>query len=109
MDLKIHKQKRIKMDLRISSNIDSPFEGKEFLPKGEFKVILDYPLDKLYTFKVKGPLTAYDLALYIIKHYKKIYDQSEKYGVWGHDIDDLVVERLRVNLDTKIVAVDVGS
>lgn len=61
--------------------------------------------------------------------YKKIYEEEEgqsgypstyenllnrrrsdgKYGIWRHGIEDLVIESLRYNPETKIVQLFVGS
>lgn len=87
--------------------------GQEFLPEGTFTVILDYPIDRTHRFEVEGPMTAYDVAVRIGHEYsKKIYknDETEEfYGVWGHSIEDLVVESLTVNLQNNTVIVGMGS
>jgi len=67
----------------------------------DLEVTINYPLAKDYTFRVSGPLTRQQLAAEVQKHYKKIYENPERWGVWGHDIGDLVLHTLYVYKDGK--------
>lgn len=41
--------------------------------------------------------------------YRKVYEEEDKYGVWGHYITDLAIEGIKVNYKTKKITLDVGS
>jgi hypothetical protein len=93
----------------------------------EFK----YPLSKevLIRYQKQGGFTKRDILKFVGEGYKKIYEEEEasagdpgtydnlynrrrshgKYGIWGHHIEDLVVENLRYNPATKILQLFVGS
>ena len=59
---------------------------------------------------VNGPCNAYDLGLRICKEYANVvYKDEAKFGIWGHDIGDLVIEAVTVDFDKKTVRVSVGS
>ena len=99
-------RKRVEVNFRI---VRLPEADQEFLPKGKFPVVLDYPLDKVYKFEVQGPMTVVQLCCRIAKEYKEvIYADCEKYGVWGHVIDDLFIESLKLDDDDN-VHVGMGS
>lgn len=103
-----------------SISIDIPIERLEYwkgnlkpLPANQtFKLIIDYPISEPTVFIIKtgkkemglgGLLTKIDKA------YQLIYDQPEKYGVWGHGISDLQLVGIKVNYKTKTIRLDVGS
>lgn len=62
-----------------------------------------YPLgaDVDFTFKHKGGFTRKQLFRAIQRGYLKIYREQASgkrdYGIWGHSIGDLVLERVRMN------------
>ncbi len=68
-------------------------------PNREYLLKITYPVSKPYTAKIrtgKKGLTRLQLADKVCKHYRKMYDEdgktsTGKYGVWGHDITDLVL------------------
>ena len=90
-------------------------------------VIIDYPLTQQYQFEMtsKNGFTRENLLKEIRKRYYKIYAEEEesatvktvpvdkrttmynrnetngKYGIWGHDIGDLVLAEILVYKDTK--------
>jgi len=44
--------------------------------------------------------------------YRKIYDENaltSKWGIWGHSIGDLMIERVEVDDDTGVVDLSIGS
>lgn len=97
------------------------------------KIIIDfdYPLSVVVGFKYynKGGFSRMDLWRCICEGYKKIYDEEEldvgdpgtvpnmlnrarsfgRYGIWGHDIDDLSIERIYYSAKTKRVNLFIGS
>ena len=90
-----------------------------------------YPLSKevLLRFQKEGGFTKRDLLKRIGEGYKKIYeDEAEaspdpgtydnlynrrrsegRYGIWGHYLEDLVIESMRYNSNTKTVQLFIGS
>lgn len=97
--------------------------GKDEIVIHETKltVIIDYPLSTSYKFGLisKGGFTRAQLINEISKHYYQLYDEEErtatiktvpmkdrkiynrnqtngKYGIWGHDIGDLVLDEIHV-------------
>jgi hypothetical protein len=64
---------------------------------------VDYPLSRPdrslaeYTFtrSRKNGWTLDNVVSAIRSIYRQIYKNAEKYGVWGHDISDLVIEEIR--------------
>lgn len=73
---------------------------------------LDYPLDVKVTF----PITAFnkrwgisegDVLWCASKAYKQVYKNPDKYGVWGHSMNQLAFEGFRVKGNK--VKFDIGS
>lgn len=84
-------------------------------PNSEYTLIISYPVSTNYTTKLKTGkkgMTRIQLASNICKHYRKMYAEEDsssggdpghipgmlnraqsdgKYGIWGHDIGDLVL------------------
>jgi hypothetical protein len=97
----------------------------------EITIQFDYPLSKSAKIKFKqdGGFTLVNLMKCIRVGYHKIYDEetaavgdpgcvegmynrsksSGPYGIWGHDICDLVVEGIYYNEETKTVTLQIGS
>jgi len=55
---------------------------------------LDYPLSKKYNGFIESAECWWDVLSAICAAYKIIYKNEEYYGVWGHEIGDLMVECL---------------
>jgi len=97
--------------------------GKDevIIPETKLTVIIDYPLSTIYKFGLssKSGFTRVQLINEISKHYYQLYDEEErtatiktvplkdrkiynrnktngKYGIWGHDIGDLVLDEIHV-------------
>lgn len=105
------KTKSVNCNTKIS-DIENKMEDV-FLPANEiFTLEIDYPLDKPAKFKIKTGKTGIGTAKLITKIcflYHKIYENDEKYGIWGHCIDDLTLEGINVNFGKKLITIDVGS
>lgn len=95
----------------------------------EYELKIDYPLDIPFIIKLssgtKG-LTRADVVNFVVDCYKKIYKEEEstktkpgkipgmynrnttngKYGIWGHDLGDLMLVDLDVNGNKLTVGVD---
>lgn len=82
---------------------------EEFLPKGKFTATIDYPMSVEHTFTVEGPLSTIELAIRVAKEYNKVYCEPDKYGIWGHCIEDLVLEGMDIDLKKKTIEIFVGS
>lgn len=84
-----------------------------FLPANEeFTLTIDYPLSNAAKFKIKSGKTGMGTAKLIdkiCKLYHKVYENEEKYGIWGHSIDDLNLEGIKVNFVKKSITIDIGS
>ncbi|MBO9659936.1 MAG: hypothetical protein J7527_14045, partial [Chitinophagaceae bacterium] len=89
----------------------------------EVSVVIDYPLKNEFVFKLRstGDLTKGELAQLISDQYQQIYEEEEKsatiktipqtqrkplynrnetngkYGIWGHDLSDLVLSGIRIH------------
>lgn len=65
------------------------------IPDQEFSLQLSYPLNGVYTFHccLNGPMTRLAVFNIISKWYHHIYESPALFGVWGHVIDDLVIEQ----------------
>jgi hypothetical protein len=91
------------------------------IPETKLTIIIDYPLTSNYKFDLisKTGFTRTQLINEISKHYYRLYDEEEKtasiktiplkerkiynrnqtngkYGIWGHDIGDLVLDEIHV-------------
>lgn len=88
-------------------------EIKKLPPNKVFSLIIDYPVHKELTFKIKTGskgLTFTKLLQKIGKVYETIYE-SEKYQqfIYGHDIYDLTLEDISVDMRNKIIRLGIGS
>lgn len=99
----------IKETRYLSLKVSEIADEDDFLPKGKFTVVIDYPLSVKRTFTVQGPLSVAKLSVKLAEEYRKIYKQPEKYGIWYPYIQDLVIERMRLDTVKKVVTLDVGS
>jgi hypothetical protein len=93
-----------------------------------------YPLENVFVFnfKSKNGFTRRQLVEHIINTYKQIYEEEEKtnmdtgkvvtncrllnrpttsgkYGIWGHAISDLVIEKILYEPKKKLVTLHIGS
>jgi hypothetical protein len=101
-------------------------------------LLLDYPLIKEFSFELKSPdgFTKGELVQMISKQYHEVYSIEEasasiktvppdkrvgmynrnitngKFGIWGHDLSDLVLSEVRLHRDDQgkfIVSLDIQS
>jgi hypothetical protein len=96
--------------------------NKIVIPESKLTIIIDYPLTNEYRFDLesKNGFTREQLLMEISKNYYKLYEEEEisatiktipvdkrttmynrnqtngKYGIWGHDIADLVLSEILV-------------
>jgi len=59
----------------------------------ELEIVFDFPLrhETTFTAKAKNPkgFTRAELGTFINENYSKIYEDQQRYGVWGHDLAKL--------------------
>jgi hypothetical protein len=75
-------------------------------------LILNYPLSKEFSFIVKTGKKGLDLPALLKKiaqTYVKIYKHGDKYGIWGHGIEDLSIQTIHVDHEKKRIKVGMGS
>jgi hypothetical protein len=80
-------------------------------PNKVYNLRIDYPCTPtIFAIKTgKKGLSLINLMHKIILSYGKIYDNVDKYNVWGHDMDDLVIAEIEVNHKTKTISLGVDS
>jgi len=98
------------------SQLDATWNGQlDKLPANQtFDLIIDYPFggEHEYHFPIKTGkrgLGLMGLLNKIGKAYAKIYNDPDKYQVFGHDIGDLQLEGIKVNFKTKRIRLSIGS
>jgi hypothetical protein len=85
------------------NHILTSLEGKQYLSR-EYEDLtfeIDYPLE-LEKVKVKIPKakSLADVLVPIANAYKNVvYKDQIKYGIWGHDLEDLFFEGITINDD----------
>jgi hypothetical protein len=85
--------------------------AKEGLPS-TVRVLIDYPLERACLFTIHAgdePWSVWDICCSIADQYRRIYEEPEKYGVWGHDLTDLWIERLLYFPDKQLIYPRTGS
>jgi len=81
-------------------------------PNEEFELVIDYPLHKSYIKKIKtgkNGMGYVGILKKIYTAYQYVYDHEDYYDVWGHYIDDLRIEGIRVDLKKKKIDLSMGS
>jgi hypothetical protein len=74
--------------------------------------ILDYPLNSPVMFDIElgeDSWSAKDICNAIADKYSAIYSNPEGYGIWGHDMLDLVIEGLQYIPDKNLIYAEIGS
>lgn len=95
-------------DMQAGDGIAMEKEGLPTTVRG----LIDYPLERpcLFTIAVGGePWSVWDICCAFADQYRRIYEQPEKYGIWGHDLSDLWIERLLYFPDKGLIYPHVGS
>jgi hypothetical protein len=76
------------------------------------RCVLDYPLEVpvLFTIETRdGFWSVWDICIAIANQYARVYEQGSRYGVWGHDLTDLVIEDLLYYPDERLIHPHNGS
>lgn len=99
-------------NLKINSLVDFKGECIELLPDSNYTLIIDYPLEKAHSVIIKTGkrgLSYTALLKRIGKEYIHVYSLEHQFGVWGHSLNDLYLEQLHVDHETKKITLAVGS
>lgn len=113
MPLKKQRGKRsVRVNAKVAYASDS-FKGDLYLaPNQVYMFIFDYPLSQEAHFLVNTGKRGMGTGEIIRKAgvlYNQIYRYPVKYGIWGHDIEDLYFEGISVDHDRRFVSFAVGS
>ncbi len=84
---------------------------KEGLPS-IVRGLINYPLKRPCVFTInigKEPWSIWEVCCAFAEQYARIYEQPEKYGIWGHDLTDLWIERLFYFPDKRLIYPHIGS
>jgi hypothetical protein len=95
-------------EIREGDAIETEAEGLPTTVRG----LIDYPLERacLFTIKVgEEPWSVWDICCAFAEQYARVYEQPEKYGIWGHDLADLYIERLLYFPEKRLIYPEVGS
>jgi hypothetical protein len=74
--------------------------------------LIDYPLDRPLVFSIdlKSEMWyLWDILAAFSDEYGRIYEDAEWFGVWGHDLDDLWIERLFYYPQKQLIYPYIGS
>ena len=88
-------------------------KGDVHLPPNEtYELLINYPLTTSLKYPIETGKEGMGLApLFreIGKAYQKAYDDSDEYGIWGHDMGDLILASISVDHNKKIITLGVDS
>jgi hypothetical protein len=84
------------------------------IARSTIRVVFDYPLRTEVAFTFSAPtetgFTRRDLFACVAAGYSRIYaDPSDRYGVWGHELKDLVLSGVDYDETTGLVRLFVDS
>lgn len=94
--------------VRDGDSIETESEG---LPT-TVRALIDYPLERpcLFTIHVGDePWSVWEICCAFAEQYRRIYEQPEKYGIWGHDLTDLWIEGLLYYPEKNLIFPLIGS
>lgn len=106
------KKQKVNLDIQVRSLYLWGNDLQQLPPNQTFELIIDYPISTWARYKLKTGKSGMGLGKLlgeIGKAYQKVYAAADKYGVWGHSIDDLAIEGINIDFVKKIIRLDVGS
>lgn len=95
-------------DLRAGDALEFENEGLPTIVRG----LIDYPLERPCLFEIRvgdEPWSIWDLCTAFADQYARIYESPTTYGVWGHDLSDLWIEKLLYFPEQKLLYPHIGS
>jgi hypothetical protein len=83
-------------------------------PKGEriFRIFVDYPCTPVvstYSIRIDRCISAGRIVSMIAETYFSLYREEQHYGVWGHYLKDLCLEKIHIDQKTCRIWPVVGS
>ena len=81
-------------------------------PNQDYSIEIDYPLENSvqFTFNTgKNGLGFAGVVNRIVEFYKRIYRAPTKYGVYGHDFEDLSLGGFKIDHKKKLIRLYIGS
>jgi len=84
----------------------------ELQPNTLYTLLITYPLNSGVEFLIHSGDNGCGLISLLSdigKAYEKVYASPEQFGIWGHDIGDLVLESISVDHDKRLITLSVGS
>jgi hypothetical protein len=92
-------------------------EGDQFTSEDEelpptARCLLTYLVGVPVLFTIKTGVELWplwDICCAVADQYAKVYEHAARYGVWGHDIDDIVIENLRYFPKERLIHPSIGS
>jgi len=101
-------------DVRIAARGDTEGTASALrLPPGRtYTMLVDYPFHRPYRHEFKTGEAGMGFAALLDELrgvYKRIYAEPDRFGVWGHALDELWLERVTVDRQNATVALHVGS
>lgn len=108
---------KLSIDLFIPiSNLGVSWKGKwkDLPPNEEFSLIIDYPLggNKPVIYKIKTGKSGMNLINLLNKIgycYIDLYENADRYGVYGHCIDDLSLGGIKIDFKKQRITLGVDS
>jgi hypothetical protein len=119
----LNKKEKIKLNISVKglseiqgdvTNIINATNGKRYLNKeySNLIFIINYPVSTTLEVKIPKAKSIADILIPIAKAYKDIIykdiETENKYGVWGHSIQDLYFEKITIN-ENGISKLSIGS
>ncbi|MEW4566293.1 hypothetical protein AB1L88_00355 [Tautonia sp. JC769] len=74
--------------------------------------LIDYPIEIPALFAIETgeePWNTWEICCAFAEQYRKIYESAGAYGVWGHDLTDLWIERLLYYPTERLIYPLIGS
>lgn len=99
------------------ANLSAQWKGdfQKLPPNKTYTLVIDYPLSNNAQYKIntgKHGIGLVALLSKIGKFYQKTYDMDDfdgRYGIMGHDIEDLSLEGIHINHKLKRISLSIGS
>lgn len=83
---------------------------KNKIEKEEISIQFDYPMEvTVMKFKNKDGFDVAKIIQCITEGYAKVYQNPEKYRIWGHDIEDLVIGSIYYDKKRNLITMDMSS
>lgn len=85
------------------------FNKRRYLPNPlDAKIYLTYPLGCVVQVDAPHVTSVGEICYIVARAYEKIYGDENKYGVYGHTLESLVIEGMEIHGDATII-VHIGS